>query len=331
MKAAGSNTLAALASGQFFKAELYELNLGGSALLRFTDYDLPLRVSGATFASNVIVTRGAISQRVGLDPQTLDIDLAPQLDAPVLPTVSSLPLLQAAKLGLLDGARLKMWKVFMQKPTAVGQLATNTNNESVAWYSGVVADVDVGRQSVHLVVESDLTLLAVQMPRNIIQRGCLHSLFDPGCALVKATFTQAGAVTATGPNSALEFTTNLAAASAYYDLGVITFVTGANAGVSRTVKGHSATNGTVALIAPLPSPVTPGDTFNIVPGCDKQQSTCSAKFSNLAHFRGHPYVPVPETLYDGGSVSAPAPVVGGQGVPGVGSPWPGTLPGRYTP
>lgn len=34
-----------------------------------------------------------------------------------------------------------------------------------------------------------------------------------------------------------------------------------------------------------------GDAFTIYPGCDKQQSTCSAKFNNLIHFRGFPYVP----------------------------------------
>ena len=34
-----------------------------------------------------------------------------------------------------------------------------------------------------------------------------------------------------------------------------------------------------------------GDTFLIVAGCDKQFSTCQAKFDNVANFRGFPHVP----------------------------------------
>jgi hypothetical protein len=43
----------------------------------------------------------------------------------------------------------------------------------------------------------------------------------------------------------------------------------------------------------------PGDTFIAYPGCDKTQSTCSGKFSNLVNFGGSPYIPVPETSFGG--------------------------------
>jgi uncharacterized phage protein (TIGR02218 family) len=41
----------------------------------------------------------------------------------------------------------------------------------------------------------------------------------------------------------------------------------------------------------MAEPIAPGDTFLIAAGCDKQFSTCKAKFDNLANFRGFPYVP----------------------------------------
>lgn len=327
MKAAGPNTLAALASSQYVKAELYDIALTSGTTIRLTDYDLPLTVGANTYGANVIISRGTVSQKLGLEVQTLDLTLAPQADAPTPLTVGGVGLLQAVRAGYLDGARVTMSKVFMQKPAS--GLAVNTNNESVPWFTGRVSEATAGRQSAKISVESDLALLNVQMPRNLLQSGCTHSLFDAGCGLVKATYTTAGAVTATGPNSQATFTTNLAAAANYYALGVITFTSGANNGLSATVKAHSNTNGTLTLVAPLLSTPATGDTFTIVPGCDKVQATCSSKFSNLAHFGGFPYVPVPETIYDGGTIKAPAPTIAGQGVPGGGSRVPGSLPGAY--
>ena len=330
MKAAGTNTLAALSSGQFYKAELFDVVLSSGATLRFTSYDVPLSLGATSYPSNMIVRRGSVSCRVGLESQSLDIELAPQGDSANAPTVGGLPFLQAVRQGFLDGARVTLRKVFMAVPAS--GLPVNTNGESVVWFVGTVADATAGRQTARLVVESDLARLNIQMPRNVLQPGCVHSLFDAGCTLSKAARTVTGSVTATGPNTATGFTTALSQATDYFSLGVVTFTSGANAGLSRTVRAHANTNGALTLVAPFPNVPATGDAFSIVPGCDKQQATCSSKFSNLVHFRGFPYVPVPETLYDGGSVTAPAPMIGGQGTPGGGSTWPGNLYyGGYQP
>ncbi|MEI8325522.1 MAG: phage BR0599 family protein [Betaproteobacteria bacterium] len=71
-------------------------------------------------------------------------------------------------------------------------------------------------------------------------------------------------------------------------------MTGANAGIGRTIKAQAG--GVLTSVQPWPSAVTIGDTFTVYPGCDKTQATCSSKFSNLARFRGYPYVPAPETI-----------------------------------
>ena len=332
MKSAGTHTLAALQSSQFFKAELFEIDLLSGVILRFTDYDLPLTVGANTFSANVSVKRGTVSQKVGISVDTLTLDLAPQGDAPSAFTISGLAVTQAVRLGMFDGARVKMYKVFMQAQSG-GMLPTNTNNESVLWWVGSVAEADASRFGIHISAASDLQVLNIQMPRNLIQTGCTHNLFDSGCTLVKASYTTSGTVSSTGPNSAASFTTNLTAANNYHALGVIAFTSGANAGFSRTVKGYLNTNGAVTLIGPLPNPPATGDAFSIYPGCDKTLATCQGKFAsnNQAHFRGAPWVPVPETLYDGGTVAGPAPTIGRQGSPGTGSPGPGKQPGIYHP
>ena len=93
------------------------------------------------------------------------------------------------------------------------------------------------------------------------------------------------------------------AISGWYDLGVVTFTSGANTGVSRTVKQFipgidSTLLATLTFTLPWPHPITSGDLFTIYPGCNKQKSTCaSSKFNNLQHFSAEPYIPVPETAY----------------------------------
>ena len=66
-----------------------------------------------------------------------------------------------------------------------------------------------------------------------------------------------------------------------------------NNGASRSVKSY--TPGVITLSLPLLAAPGVGDTFNAYPGCDKQQATCTNKFSNKVNFGGQPYIPLPET------------------------------------
>lgn len=78
-------------------------------------------------------------------------------------------------------------------------------------------------------------------------------------------------------------------AQGYFTYGLVTWVTGANAGYSMDVRQFSP--GTVTLALPMTYPITVGDTFTIVAGCDKTAATCKSRFANLLNFRGEPYVP----------------------------------------
>jgi uncharacterized phage protein (TIGR02218 family) len=80
--------------------------------------------------------------------------------------------------------------------------------------------------------------------------------------------------------------------ASYFSQGTITFLTGANAGLTRTIKVSSATALTLTL--PLPHAPGTGDTFHAYPGCDKTLATCKSRFSNTVNNRSFPYVPVPQ-------------------------------------
>ena len=84
-------------------------------------------------------------------------------------------------------------------------------------------------------------------------------------------------------------------ASDAYAQGTLVFTTGANLAVSAGIRSAGA--GLLTLAAPLRVVPAPGDTFTAYQGCDHTLATCGSKFNNTAHFRGFPFVPVPETAY----------------------------------
>jgi hypothetical protein len=310
MKPATAAALAILSSGSYLRADLYDITLQNGAAYHFTSFDVPITAAihpaatTNTYLTGLTITRGETTQAVGLDVQEMELTIAPQPDHPGATLIGGYPLMQAARLGLLDGASVLYSKLFMSIPAAGASL--DTSPKAVAWFQGSIAEIDpVGRFALSLKVASGLQLLTVQMPRNNFQSGCAHTVYDLGCTLLKSAFTVAGAVASITSRSA--FTTNLTAADHYFDLGVLTFTSGPNAGFSATVKTYLHAAGSVQVCLPFPETIVAGNAFSIHPGCDRAQATCTGKFSNLAHFKGVPYIPVAETLYDGGTSNPATP------------------------
>jgi uncharacterized phage protein (TIGR02218 family) len=278
MKTASSALIAHLNSAtQFLMADLYTLTLNGGFVARYTSADSSLTVGGNTFAS-FLIQRTKIRSTVGLEVDTLDVTLNPG------PTdlLSGTQWITAARNGGLDGASLLLEKLYM--PTF-----GDTSLGALVLFSGRVSDVVCGRTAVQLTVKSELELLDVQLPRNFYQSGCGNTLFDAGCGLNKAAYAVNGSAT---NSSATMIASVLAQPDGYFALGTITFTSGANAGVTRSVREFA--NGVFTLSLPLLAPVQHGDSFLAYPGCDKVKETCDGKFGNIVHFRGFPYVPDPE-------------------------------------
>jgi uncharacterized phage protein (TIGR02218 family) len=78
-----------------------------------------------------------------------------------------------------------------------------------------------------------------------------------------------------------------------YTNGKIVFASGPNAGIAATIRHSTAAS--LLLSYPLPAPPNAGDEFTASFGCDKTMATCIARFNNIAHFLGFPYVPPPES------------------------------------
>lgn len=285
-QAAGA--LAALLAGsgnaQLVLVDLYTITTAGGLTLRYTNAQTPVTVNGVTYGIGPIIRRSRTRLTTGIEVDTLDLTL--QADSSV--TVNGVPLLHFIARNGLDGARLVLDRGFS---AGIGQSIVGT----LELFSGrLSAPSGVTGLEARLIVRSDAELLSVKVPRNVYQAACLNTLYDPACGVNRATYTATGTAISTTDSTRRVFSHSLGGAAGTYDLGVVTFTSGGNAGVSRTVRSH--TSGTLTLMAPLPVAVAVGDAFSISAGCDKRQATCSGRFNNLGRFRGTPYIPRPESI-----------------------------------
>jgi len=279
----GGNNLATFLAGntEFRMADLYTITLVGGTVLRYTTWDSTLIVSGNTFLTGPPnFKRTAIEEKIGMDTTTLDLEIT----ASITDLLSGQPILQTIASGAFDGAALRIDRLFMD--SSGQQIGT------VIRFSGQVGAVDeVGRAYAKLQINSGVNLLQMDLPHMLIQPGCVHTLFDAGCTLNKASFAEANTVQ--GGSTVNKVISVSAKGDTYYDSGRIVFTSGVNNGLVKAVSKYLGQQFT--FNSPLPFLPSGGDTFTAYPGCDKTQATCTAKFANLANFVAFPFVPVPET------------------------------------
>jgi len=276
------NTARANSDVPLLMADAFIFTLRSGLTLCYTNADVTFAYSGNTYLGNSILVDGLkYKAAVGLEVDQQQITVAARSTDTI---TSGAPFLQALRDGSFDGAEIVRYRVFFSDRiggTAIG---------SVLLFKGRLGVVDeIGRTSAKLTVNSDLVLLDIDMPHNVYQPTCLHTLYDSGCTLVKNAFGSNGSVGAGSTASLI----NWSGASANFQQGSITFTSGVNAGATATVG--SVVGGTsMTLLYPLESPPAVGDAFTVYYGCDHTPGTCQSKFSNRANFRGFPYVPPPQ-------------------------------------
>lgn len=264
-------------------ADLWTFNLLNGTVLRYTTAGIDITFGGTIWVHGLRIERGKIKLTIGTQVDSLQVDCYPASTD----MVGGNTFAKLAVSGGLDGCYVQLDRAFLSawNEPVVGIVPKR--------FYGRVADVQGGRSKLSLTIKSDLDLLNLQMPRTLFQPACSHSLYDGGCTLVKSVFTVTGTVSGSG-GTLTQFNTSLSQVDQYFTLGVISFTSGANTALSRSVKAYLNASGQITLTLPLPSAPADGDAFTIYPGCDKTAVTCLNKFSNLPNFRGFPYVPNPE-------------------------------------
>jgi uncharacterized phage protein (TIGR02218 family) len=164
----------------------------------------------------------------------------------------------------------------------------------------LTGDITYNKGTITASFGSILDKLKDKFPKLIYSEFCNHNLFNSYCGLTKATYLHTATCT-TGSTTTMLYANTLFSSThtvGYWDKGEISFTSGNNNGVSKTVRKHY--DGYVTLNTPLPYTPSISDTFNIYPGCDKSGFTCATKFDtdNYANFLGFETIPNPETLYE---------------------------------
>jgi len=137
------------------------------------------------------------------------------------------------------------------------------------------------------------------MPRNTFNQGCVHNLFDKGCAPDPgqpgggpkiSDYTVSSSVGAGSTRGLINWPVTVPPNPANFNYGWIVFTSGVAAGSKRSISLAGAES--LTLIPPLYEQPAEGDTFNIVYGCSKTlSSTGCAFFANQQHFLGFKFIP----------------------------------------
>jgi len=268
-----------------YRADLYTLTLADGTVYRLTSADVSIQYGGNTWTSTAGLRRSNIRKTCRMEVDTLNLEI------PALATLGGVTIGLLAQRGAFYAGRLQIDHLIgPDLPTALSY------GPVLGYYEGRIAGTTLSGNLVRMAVESDIAALdRTTIPRFRFDLMCAHAVYDPNCALNKATFTDTG--TASGTLTTRQVQTTAAAiiarAADYYNLGVLRFTSGALSGQRQSVSDFAVSGGVATFTMQLPFTAAPvaADAFSVYPGCDRTLNTCVDKFNNLVNFRGFPHIP----------------------------------------
>lgn len=268
---------------------LWKITRRDAEVFAFTDLDKDVLYNGLVYSARAAYTPSQLESKVDLSVDNMEMQGL--LDSANI-TVEDL------EAGFWDGADFEVVEVNYR------DLTMGANPLSKGWLGRVK------RNAVGMYV-AELRGLATKLQQNVgrvVLPSCDAILGDARCGVDMAPFTTDD-VPVTSVASRISFTaSSLADPQGYFDFGVITFTTGANAGVTREIKLHQ-TGGVIFLQDPFPFTVVVADEFTIKAGCNKllkladgtYGGDCAVKFNNVPRFRGFAEVPLMNSVTRGGT------------------------------
>jgi len=190
--------------------------------------------------------------------------------------------------GRWDAAEVELWRVNWADTI-----------QRVLMRRGAVGQIRRGRMAFVAEVRSLAHVLGQTVGRTF-QAGCDAALGDTRCGvnLDAAEYRGNGAVIDLLRDRAFTASGLAGFEAGWFSYGTIYWTSGANSGRRAEALAHDLVDG-IAVLTLLEAPVravTEGDAFTIRAGCDKRIETCSAKFANVANFRGFPHIPGQDTI-----------------------------------
>lgn len=268
MRAIPSALQAHLDSGATTLATCWKITRQDGAVLGFTDHQADLVVAGVTYRSAGGGLKTAVAWSAGLAVNNLEVqallDSAGVTEADI-----------AA--GKYDYAQIDVFLVNY----------ADTSMGTVDLLGRQIGEVKRERGSYRAEVRGR-TQFYRRTFGELYSPSCRAALGDARCQVDLTPFTVTGTVTAVTDDRTFSDSARTEG-NGWFDFGVLTWTSGANAGRKTGVKQYLT--GAFELSLPMPNPIAVNDAYSVYAGCDKLIATCIGKFNNVVNFRGEPFVP----------------------------------------
>lgn len=274
MKTLSPALQAHLEEGTTTLAWCWRISRPDGVALGFTDHDRALSFDGTDFEPESGFAASEI--RAGSD---LAVDAQDATGVLTSDRITEADILD----GRWDNAAVELWRVNW-----------SDTGQRVLLRRGAVGQIRRGRMAFVAEVRSLAHVLGQTVGRTF-QASCEAALGDARCGvdLENALYKGTGVVTDLLRDRAFLASGLAGFAAGWFTSGTLTWTSGANAGRITEVLAHGVTDAIVTLTL-LEAPVrhiAEGDSFIARAGCDKRIATCSARFANVANFRGFPNIP----------------------------------------
>ncbi len=273
MRALDPALQARLDSGATTLCACWRIDRRDGRTLGFTDHDAPLRFDDVTFEAASAVEASATEAAAGLSIDTVEMAGALRSAAIDAGDIAR---------GLYDGATVRRWLVDWTAPEL-----------RVAVFSGVLGEIShSGRR-----FRAEVLGLAETLNRPVgraFLATCDAILGDARCGVdTDAPAFRGAGVVAALEGDGLAVRGLEAYGAGWFARGRLIWTSGANAGLEAAVRedAQGQTGRRVSLWAQPSAPISVGDGFEIVAGCDKRADTCRTKFGNFINYRGFPHMP----------------------------------------
>lgn len=276
MKTVSAGLAAHLASETTTLATCWRIVRGDGRTFFFTDHDTDLLFDGDLYKARSGYSRTAVTNDAELAVDNLDVEGVFDSDE-----IAETDL----RAGLFDHAEVR---IFLVNWADLSQGALRLRR---GWFG----EVTLSEQGIFRTELRGMTQALSQRIGEVYSPECRADLGDHRCKVPLDPLTRTGSVTTvTSRTTASVSIDGDPVAAGWFDGGVLTWETGDNAGRACEVKTFDGSD--LSLFLPQPFAMAVGDTFRVVPGCDKRLETCSARFDNVLNFRGEPYLPGQDAL-----------------------------------
>lgn len=262
-------------------ATLWKITRRDGEVFAFTDHDADIPYGGLLYKARTGFTASEISTSGKLNVDNLEVESHFDSEAILEVDVAA---------GLWDRARVDVYRI-NYTDTTQGVYQQRTGEVGEFTYDG--------RR-----YKAEARGLMQYMANNIGRTygaNCPYQLGDADCKVDlegSPSLTQAFEVTAVA--SRIEFTSDLTDEDNWFRYGIVTWTTGNNAGYRMEVRA-STDAGVISLQLQMPFEIQIGDTGTIVPGCDKTEATCIAKFDNILNHGGFADIPGMDRMLNSGT------------------------------